>query len=166
MNSVRAIVLLHPWDERDQSVQELAGRLRGSLASIPGTRAYVYMPRSLGVRGDGIHVRVDEEADPFERGAFRFQSFTDELFRLSEAALENGQIHVLLAAEVVEEGRLLDSDAVGDLVELGAVVAVLGEENLRYLENPFPRIRLFRQPHARQSTERLDGAYDIDQFFI
>jgi len=51
VNTVRAIVLLKPWDERDESAQEIADRLRESLGEIPGVRAHIYMPRSLGIRG-------------------------------------------------------------------------------------------------------------------
>ena len=51
VNSVRAIVLLHPWDERDESAQEIADRLRARLGELPGVRAHIYMPRSLGIRG-------------------------------------------------------------------------------------------------------------------
>ena len=51
VNTVRAIVLLDPWDERDESAQEIADRLRARLGEIPGVRAHIYMPRSLGIRG-------------------------------------------------------------------------------------------------------------------
>jgi multidrug efflux pump len=58
VNSVRAIVLLEPWSERDESAQDIAARLRKSLGKIPGVRAFVYMPRSLGIRGDGRPVEL------------------------------------------------------------------------------------------------------------
>ena len=58
VNSVRAIVLLEPWSERDESAQDLAARLRKRLGEIPGVRAFVYMPRSLGMRGDGRPVEL------------------------------------------------------------------------------------------------------------
>ena len=58
VNSVRAIVLLHPWSDRRESAQDVAARLRGSLGEIPGVRAHVFMPRSLGIRGDGRPVEM------------------------------------------------------------------------------------------------------------
>jgi len=51
VNTVRAIVLLDPWNERDESAQEIADRLRARLGELPGVRAHIYMPRSLGIRG-------------------------------------------------------------------------------------------------------------------
>lgn len=58
VNTVRAIVLLKPWGERKESAQEIADRLSGRLGEIPGVRAHVFMPRSLGIRGDGHPVEM------------------------------------------------------------------------------------------------------------
>jgi multidrug efflux pump len=58
VNSVRAIVLLDPWGERKETAQAFASRLRAQLATIPGVRAFVFMPRSLGIRGDGRPVEL------------------------------------------------------------------------------------------------------------
>jgi multidrug efflux pump len=52
VNSVRAIVLLVPWDERDESVEEIAARVGEAVEALPGVRARVFLPRSLGIRGD------------------------------------------------------------------------------------------------------------------
>jgi multidrug efflux pump len=51
VNTVRAIVLLDPWNERDETAQEIADRLREKFAELPGVRSHIYMPRSLGIRG-------------------------------------------------------------------------------------------------------------------
>jgi len=58
VNSARAIVLLDPWDERDETVQEIAARFQRDLSALPGVRASVVLPQSLGVRGDGRAVAM------------------------------------------------------------------------------------------------------------
>jgi len=58
VNTVRAIVLLKPWGEREESAQEISERLRDRLDEIPGVRAHVFLSRSLGIRGDGNPVEM------------------------------------------------------------------------------------------------------------
>jgi multidrug efflux pump len=58
VNTGRAIVLLEPWGERDESAQEIAVRLREELDEIPGVRADIHMSRSLGIHGDGRPVEM------------------------------------------------------------------------------------------------------------
>jgi multidrug efflux pump len=58
VNSVRAIVLLDPWDSRSESAQAIAARLRKRLGEIPGVRTQIYLPRSLGIGGDGRPVEL------------------------------------------------------------------------------------------------------------
>jgi multidrug efflux pump len=58
VNTARAIVLLEPWGERDESAQEIAARLRDRLDEIPGVRTQLFTPRSLGIRGDGHPVEM------------------------------------------------------------------------------------------------------------
>jgi multidrug efflux pump len=58
VNTARAIVILHPWDERDETADEVANRVRSQLVEIPGARATVTMPQSLGIRGDGRPVKL------------------------------------------------------------------------------------------------------------
>ncbi len=58
VNSARFIVLLDPWDERDESAQSLAKRLRGRLAELPGVRGMVFPSQSLGIRSDGRPVKL------------------------------------------------------------------------------------------------------------
>ncbi len=58
VNTGRAIVLLEPWGERDESAQEIAARLRVELGEIPGVRADIRLWRSLGIRGDGRPVEM------------------------------------------------------------------------------------------------------------
>ena len=58
VNSARAIVLLEPWDERDESADQIASRVRKKLDELPGVRASVRTPRSLGIRSDGRPVEL------------------------------------------------------------------------------------------------------------
>lgn len=58
VNNARAIVILKPWDERDESVEQVAGRLRPILGALPGVRVAVMTPSSLGVRSDGRPVQM------------------------------------------------------------------------------------------------------------
>ncbi|MDJ0866332.1 MAG: efflux RND transporter permease subunit [Myxococcota bacterium] len=58
VNSARAIVLLDPWDEREESSEEVAARLRRELGRLPGVRVSVFTPASLGIRSDGRPVEL------------------------------------------------------------------------------------------------------------
>jgi multidrug efflux pump len=58
VNTARAIVLLEPWGERKESAQDIATRMRKRMDEIPGVRSHVFMPRSLGIRGDGRPVEM------------------------------------------------------------------------------------------------------------
>lgn len=58
VNSARAIVILKPWGERKEGAEEVAARVRTRLAELPGVRASVVTPQSLGIRGDGRPVEL------------------------------------------------------------------------------------------------------------
>jgi multidrug efflux pump len=58
VNSARAIVILKPWGERREGSEEIAARLRGKLNALPGVRAAVVTPQSLGIRGDGRPIEL------------------------------------------------------------------------------------------------------------
>jgi multidrug efflux pump len=58
VNSARAIVLLDPWGEREESVGQVAERMRTTLGALPGVRTSVLTPQSLGVRSDGRPVEL------------------------------------------------------------------------------------------------------------
>ncbi len=58
VNTARCIVILKPWGERRESAEEIAGRIRRKLGELPGVRANVVTPQSLGIRGDGRPVEL------------------------------------------------------------------------------------------------------------
>ena len=58
VNTARAIVILKSWGERKESAEEFAARMRHELAELPGVRAAVVTPQSLGIRGDGSPVKL------------------------------------------------------------------------------------------------------------
>ncbi len=58
VNSARLIVLLDPWDERDEHAMEVSSRLRETLGALPGVRVAVFMPQSLGIRSDGRPLKI------------------------------------------------------------------------------------------------------------
>jgi multidrug efflux pump len=58
VNSVRAIVLLDPWDQRDESDQEVAARVGAALGTLPGVRGSIFLSQSLGIRSEGRPVRM------------------------------------------------------------------------------------------------------------
>jgi multidrug efflux pump len=58
VNSARFIVLLDPWDEREESQEEVAARLRQRLGELPGVRAMIFPSSSLGIRSDGRPVEL------------------------------------------------------------------------------------------------------------
>ncbi len=58
VNTARAIALLKPWDERDETAGEIARRLTRELGQLPGVRVRAVTPRSLGVRGSDRPVQM------------------------------------------------------------------------------------------------------------
>ncbi|HMB71344.1 MAG TPA: efflux RND transporter permease subunit, partial [bacterium] len=58
VNSARAIVILRPWNERTEHAEEIGERIRLKLGELPGVRASVRIPQSLGIRGDGSPVNL------------------------------------------------------------------------------------------------------------
>jgi len=58
VDSARFIVLLDPWDEREESDAEISARLRPRLAEIPGVRVAIFPSQSLGIRSDGRPVKL------------------------------------------------------------------------------------------------------------
>ena len=87
----------------------------------------------------------------------------DGAFGLAESLVDHGAVQIVLAGEVVEQRCLLDADARRDLVQAGAVVAVLAERRLSLDQDAFARPVLACRTHTGQSTERSDGNYDIGQ---
>ncbi|WP_102958780.1 efflux RND transporter permease subunit [Mangrovicella endophytica] len=52
-NSAFVVITLAPWEKRERSQQTIVAEMNRSLASIPGVRASVIQPNSLGIRGGG-----------------------------------------------------------------------------------------------------------------
>ena len=61
LNRVFVIAPLAPWEQRSRSQHEIMAELRKPMAQIPGVRAFVFSPNSLGLRGrstSGIRVAL------------------------------------------------------------------------------------------------------------
>jgi len=58
VNTARVIVLLRPWRERDENAETIAARLGDKLGELPGVRANIVTPASLGIRSDGRPVEL------------------------------------------------------------------------------------------------------------
>jgi multidrug efflux pump len=58
VNIGRVMTPLNPWDDREESADQIMTRLRQRTADLPGVRVIVTQPGSLGVRGPGSPVRL------------------------------------------------------------------------------------------------------------
>lgn len=58
VNGAMVIVLLEHWDVREETDQDISGRLRKQLGAIPGARIFSRTPRALGIRGSGTPVEL------------------------------------------------------------------------------------------------------------
>jgi len=58
VNTARAILLLEDWEVRQRSAAEIAGNVREKLNAIPGVKASVVLPQSLGIRGSNRPVQL------------------------------------------------------------------------------------------------------------
>ena len=86
-----------------------------------------------------------------------FLDFLQQLPTLLHVAVDHGEAQLLLAAEVVEEGPRRHLRRLQDLLQLGIVVALQGEQARRLPQDLLPRLhrpRLPDGPHRRlQKTE-------------
>jgi len=58
VNTARAMVVLKDWQDRTESTDQVAARVRARLAELPGVRTSVILPQSLGLRGAARPVRL------------------------------------------------------------------------------------------------------------
>jgi hydrophobe/amphiphile efflux-1 (HAE1) family protein len=56
-SGARLGLILAPWDQRDETAQQVANRMRTKLAALPGVRVSVQTPTGLGGRGGGQPVQ-------------------------------------------------------------------------------------------------------------
>ena len=91
-------------------------------------------PERLALAGDEVEERADRGLDPLlvvRGGGERVAAPGDHVVHVQ---IEQGQVELLLAGEVLVEHRLADPGPLGDLVHRGRVVAVLHEHFLRRAE--------------------------------
>ena len=60
------VLTLKPWDERSRSQDEIVSELNRKLRSLPGVRAFVIQPNSLGIRGAGSGLKVAMAGNNYE----------------------------------------------------------------------------------------------------
>ncbi len=80
-NSGFLILRLAPWDERARSQQEIVAELNRMLQFVPGVRASVSQPNSLGIRGGGSGLQFAVAGDSYETLAAAAGAIKSELER-------------------------------------------------------------------------------------
>jgi hydrophobic/amphiphilic exporter-1 (mainly G- bacteria), HAE1 family len=65
-NSGFMVLTLAPWDERVRSQQEIVAELNELVSQVPGIRAYVIQPNSLGIRGAGSGLQFAIAGEDYE----------------------------------------------------------------------------------------------------
>ena len=60
-----AVLTLAPWDERTRSQDEIVAEVNRGLGTLPGVRAFVIQPNSLGIRGAGSGISVALAGDSY-----------------------------------------------------------------------------------------------------
>ncbi|MBW2241667.1 MAG: efflux RND transporter permease subunit [Deltaproteobacteria bacterium] len=81
VNSARFIVLLDPWDDRDENQSEVSARLLERLRELPGVRVMIFPSSSLGVRSDGRPLKLVIGGPDYER----LEKWRDILLETMEA---------------------------------------------------------------------------------
>jgi len=114
-----AIIGLVPWDQRDESVAEVRGRLYGLLNQVPGGRVYLFTPSGLQSGGGGQPVQVAIGADTYEELAQWRDLLLDKLE--NHDVLRNVDIDFSVGAQQVRITVNRDRAA-----ELGVSVAAIG----------------------------------------
>ena len=103
-NSGFVVLTLAPWGERERSQDEIVGELNRALGSVPGVRAFVIQPNSLGIRGAGSGISVALVGDAYPELAAAAKGI--------EAALEDepGFSRVRLGYETDQPQLSIDID--------------------------------------------------------
>ncbi len=65
-SGARVVLPLTEWNERKESAQQIAGRLRARLSSLPGVKVSVIAPTGLGGRSSGLPVQFVLEGPSYE----------------------------------------------------------------------------------------------------
>jgi hydrophobic/amphiphilic exporter-1 (mainly G- bacteria), HAE1 family len=73
------ILRLAPWDRRERSQQQIVAEIDGLLQQVPGVRASMFQPNSLGIRGGGQGLRFAVVGDNYERLAEAAHAIRAEL---------------------------------------------------------------------------------------
>ena len=73
------VLTLKPWDERARSQQEIVAELNRKLRTVPGARAFVIQPNSLGIRGAGSGLKVAMSGDDYSELAVVADKLVAEL---------------------------------------------------------------------------------------
>ncbi|HEV7275295.1 MAG TPA: efflux RND transporter permease subunit [Devosiaceae bacterium] len=60
------MLTLAPWEERTRSQQEIVAEINAGLELLPGVRAFVMQPNSLGIRGGGSGLQFAVVGDNYE----------------------------------------------------------------------------------------------------
>jgi len=94
VNSARFIVLLDPWGERDEPLQETTARLRSKLSVLPGIRAAVLNPSGLGLRSDGRPVELVIGGSEYAELQEWRDLLLDEMREQPELVLPDSDYHV------------------------------------------------------------------------
>ena len=120
------------WSERERSLQDIAGELRGQLATIPGARVGVWGGNSLNVRsfGDGVQVALlgNNYDEIFEAAKTLVVAIEEQLPELTRPRIAFDPTQPQLSVDI---DRRRAADLGIDLGELSATLrAMIGGDEL------------------------------------
>ncbi len=78
-NSGFLVLRLAPWEERTRSQQEIVAQINQMLQVVPGVRASVMQPNSLGIRGGGSGLQFGVVGDSYQTLAAAANAIKSEL---------------------------------------------------------------------------------------
>jgi hydrophobic/amphiphilic exporter-1 (mainly G- bacteria), HAE1 family len=117
------ILRLAPWDQRERSQQEIVAEIDRLLVQVPGVRANVFQPNSLGIRGGGQGLRFAVVGDNYGRlstaaDAIKAELEQDEKWGRVSVSYETTQPQVTLTVDRERAGALgIDINGLGTTMQ-------------------------------------------------
>lgn len=105
------VMTLKPWDERERSQQEIVTELNQGLRTVPGVRAFIIQPNSLGIRGAGSGLKVAIAGNNYETLA----SSADKIVEALEQDGRFGRVNLSYETNQAQLSISIDRERAADL---------------------------------------------------
>ena len=162
-NSGFMVLTLKRWDERERSQQDIVSELNRKLRAVPGVRAFVIQPNSLGIRGAGSGLKVAMAGNDYNELAV----VADKLVAQLEQDERFGRVSLDYETSQAQLSISIDRERAADLgIAIdglaGAMQSVLDGRELGdvFIKDRAVAVKLL------SSTQPIDDPTDLANLFL